>query len=669
MLLAACAFAQAREVFPLNEGWRFFFKSENSSDNARHVTLPHTWNTDTGGTGYFLETTANYQNNMYIPAEWATKRLFVKFYGVQSVADVFVNGYHVGEHRGGFTAFTFEITGRVKFGAENRLLVVVSNTFQNDVLPTSTEQNVYGGIYRDVDLILTDRVAVSPTVWGTDGLFVEQVSVDDDAVEGRAAVYVSAPKDCQGMITLTVRDPDGYVVVEKTQKNNRTAGEPVTIPFTVDAPRLWSPAAPNLYTVTARVACDSLSDEVTVRTGFRRIAASGRGLLVNGDTVRLHGVALYHDRASVANAFTAADYDEDLAFVHDVGANAVHSVSGSHDQYLYDRLDERGLMAWIDLPLMRSPYLGDVFYFPTERFRANGREQLREIVAQNFNHPSVVMWGIFSLVWQRGDDVTPYIRELHTALKRVDPSRPTVALSNQDGELNTITDLIALKQNVGWMRGTTDDVGYWCETLHKSWGNLLAAPCYGVPGYPSQQDDLLGRPTPGTHWLPERWQTRFHEEYARRIVSDPAFWGEWVNAMFDFGTARGANDRYACGMVTLDRRQKKDIYYLYRTLWNRREPTLYIAERRWRVRPSAEQRIKVYSSGEDPVLLVNGDSVALTKYAEGQFRADCKLLPGENRIEARCGELRDSVSLRVGTALKARDFEALRKTKGLRSKD
>ena len=113
--------------------------------------------------------------------------------------------------------------------------------------------------------------------------------------------------------------------------------------------------------------------------------------------------------------------------------------------------------------------------------------------------PSVVMWGIFSLGWQRGDDVTPDIRELHTALKRVEPSRPTVALSNQDGELNTITDLIALKQNVGWMRGTTDDVGYWCETLHKSWGNLLAAPCYGVPGYPSQQDDLLGRPTPGTH--------------------------------------------------------------------------------------------------------------------------------------------------------------------------
>ena len=670
VVAAFVAEAAAREVYRLNDDWTFYFRSENSADDARNITLPHTWNLDAlAGNSEYQRTPGNYMRRLYIPADWASKRLFLRFGGVQTVADVFVNGHHVGEHRGGFTAFTLEITDRVKFGAENHLLVVVSNTFQNDVLPTSTEQNVYGGVYRDVDLILTDKVAVSPTVWGTDGLFVEQVSVDADAVEGRAAVYVSAPKDYLGMITLTVRDPDGYVVVEKTHKDNRTAEQPVTIPFSIEAPRLWSPAAPNLYTVTARVVCDSLVDEVTVRTGFRRIATSGSGLLINGDTVRMHGVALYHDRASVANAFSAADYDEDLALVRDVGANAVHSVSGPHDQYLYDRLDEQGLMAWIDLPLMRSPYLGDVFYFPTERFRANGRDQLREIVAQNFNHPSVVMWGIFSLVWQRGDDVTPYIRELHTGVKKVDPSRPTVALSNQDGELNTITDLVALKQNVGWTRGTTDDVGYWCETLHKSWRNLLVAPCYGVPGYPSQQDDLLGRPSPGTHWLPERWQTHFHEEYARKIVSDREFWGEWINAMFDFGTARGANDRYACGMVTLDRRQKKDIYYLYRTLWNRREPTLYIAERRWRVRPTTEQQLKVYSSGDDPVLLVNGDSVALTKYAPGQFRAECKLLPGENRIEARCGELRDSVSLRVGTALKARDFEALRKTKGLLSKD
>ena len=168
LLLAICASTQAREVFPLNEGWRFFFKSENSSDNARHVTLPHTWNTDTGGTGYFLETTANYQNDMYIPAEWATKRLFVKFYGVQSVADVFVNGYYVGGHKGGGTAFALEITDKIRFGSDNALLVVVSNNYCDDVLPTSTDMNLYGGIYREAELILTEKTAVSPLYLGSD---------------------------------------------------------------------------------------------------------------------------------------------------------------------------------------------------------------------------------------------------------------------------------------------------------------------------------------------------------------------------------------------------------------------------------------------------------------------------------------------------------------------
>ena len=670
MLAIALQTIAAREIHPLNDDWTFYFRNENSADDARNITLPHTWNLDAlAGNSEYLRTTGNYQRRFYIPAEWESKRLFLRFGGVQTVADVFVNDRHVGEHRGGFTAFTFEITDQVKFGAENLLLVVVSNTFQNDVLPTSTEQNVYGGIYRDVELILTDKAAVSPTVRGTDGLFVEQLSIDRQAAQARASIYVSAPKDAAAVVTLTVRDPDGYLVFEKSVKDNRTADVPVQIPFRIEAPRLWSPSTPELYTVTARVSGDSSDDEVSVRTGFRRIAASGNGLVINDDTIRLHGVALYHDRASVANAFAPEDYDEDLAFVRDVGANAVHSVSGPHDRYLYDRLDETGLLAWIDLPLMRSPYLGDVFYFPTERFRANGHDQLDEIVAQHYNHPSVVLWGIFSLVWQRGDDVTPYIRELNDAVRKADPSRPTVALSNQDGELNRITDLIVLRQDVGWTRGTTDDVGYWCQTLHKSWSDLRAAAGYGAPGYPSQQDDAPGRPAPRTHWLPERGQTVFHEEYAKAIVPDTCFWGEWIDAMFDFGTARGDNDRNACGMVTLDRRQKKDIYYLYRTLWNRSEPTLHIAERRWRIRPSAEQQIKVYASGGDPVLLVNGDSVALAAYAPGQFRADCILQPGENRIEARCGALRDTVSIRVGTALKARNFEAPRKTKGLRSKD
>ena len=164
-VFAACA-AGAREVYPLNEGWRFFFKSENTSDNARHVTLPHTWNTDPRSAGGWLETTGNYQNDIYIPGEWASRRLFVKFYGAQSVADLFVNGRHAGTHRGGAAAFAFEITDYVRFGEDNALLVVVSNGVRDDVLPTSTDMNLYGGIYRDVELVVTGRTAVSPLYLG-----------------------------------------------------------------------------------------------------------------------------------------------------------------------------------------------------------------------------------------------------------------------------------------------------------------------------------------------------------------------------------------------------------------------------------------------------------------------------------------------------------------------
>ena len=184
LLLSISTTAVGREVFPFNEGWRFFFKSENSSDNARHVTLPHSWNTDPQLEGEWLETTGNYQNDIYIPAEWANKRLFVKFYGVQSVGDLFVNGNYVGTHRGGATAFSFEVTDKVRFGTNNALLMVVNNGYRNDVLPTSTDMNLYGGIYREAELIVTEKSAISPLYLGTDGVFVRQQRIDSSRVEG-----------------------------------------------------------------------------------------------------------------------------------------------------------------------------------------------------------------------------------------------------------------------------------------------------------------------------------------------------------------------------------------------------------------------------------------------------------------------------------------------------
>ena len=663
LLLAACASVQAREVFPLNEGWRFFFKSENSSDNARHVTLPHTWNTDTGACGYFLETTANYQNDMYVPAEWASKRLFVKFYGVQNVADLFVNGYHVGAHRGGSTAFTFEITDKIRFGEDNALLVVVSNNSRDDVLPASTDMNLYGGIYREAELILTGKTAVSPLHLGSEGVLVRQNSVTSALVEGEAEIYLTSAGESTCMLTLDITAPDGRKVFTKRQKT-RLDGRPVVIPFSIADPQLWSPSSPALYRVTASIGEETVTDSVTVRTGFRNIqVTTAGGLTINGERIPAHGVTLYHDNAISGGAVLAQDYDADLQQIRDLGANALRSAVMPHAQYLYDRCDEQGLLVWVDSPLHRSSFLGDVAYFATPQFEQNGIQQLQEIIAQNYNHPSVVMWGIFSRLWMRGDDVTPYLRRLNDTAHEMDRSRPTVACSDQNGGINFITDLIVWRQDVGWRKGSTDDVAVWHNQLQKNWSNLRSGVCYGGSGFIGHKS-YTAQAAPRSNWMPEERQTRFHEEYVKNLQNDSLFWGTWINNMFDYGSARRPYGINGEGLVTIDRRERKDAYYLYRALWNERKPTLHIVDKRRSLRDRNRQAFSVYSSVGAPTLFVGADTVAMTQYAACQYRSDSVEIQGIVKVKAVAGEQCDSVTLRVGNVLKPKRQPVPRRTAG-----
>ena len=663
LLLAACASVQAREVFPLNEGWRFFFKSENSSDNARHVTLPHTWNTDTGACGYFLETTANYQNDMYVPAEWASKRLFVKFYGVQNVADLFVNGYHVGAHRGGSTAFTFEITDKIRFGEDNALLVVVSNNSRDDVLPASTDMNLYGGIYREAELILTGKTAVSPLHLGSEGVLVRQNSVTSALVEGEAEIYLTSAGESTCMLTLDITAPNGRKVFTKRQKT-RLDGRPVVIPFSIADPQLWSPSSPALYRVTASIGEETVTDSVTVRTGFRNIqVTTAGGLTINGERIPVHGVTLYHDNAISGGAVLAQDYDADLQQIRDLGANALRSAVMPHAQYLYDRCDEQGLLVWIDSPLHRSSFLGDVAYYATPQFEQNGIQQLQEIIAQNYNHPSVVMWGIFSRLWMRGDDVTPYLRRLNDTAHEMDRSRPTVACSDQNGGINFITDLIVWRQDVGWRKGSTDDVAVWHNQLQKNWSNLRSGVCYGGSGFIGHKS-YTAQAAPRSNWMPEERQTRFHEEYVKNLQNDSLFWGTWINNMFDYGSARRPYGINGEGLVTIDRRERKDAYYLYRALWNERKPTLHIVDKRRSLRDRNRQAFSVYSSVGAPTLFVGADTVAMTQYAACQYRSDSVEIQGIVQVKAVAGEQCDSVTLRVGNVLKPKRQPVPRRTAG-----
>lgn len=649
--------AEAREVFTLNDNWQFYFKLESSSDGARNISLPHTWNLDAlAGQGSYEQTTANYSRDIYIPSDWMGKRLFLKFYGVQSVADVFVNGHHVGEHRGGWTAFTFEITRHVEYDSNNSLLVVVNNAYQNDILPTSSEVNLYGGIYRDVELIVTEQTTISPLHYGSDGVLVHQNNITNNSVDVTASVWVTTLHDKACDLAITVRGPSGDVVYSQYLKERIESGKPINIPFTLEEPLLWSPDEPNLYKISVAIG-QRQEDEVTVTTGFRSIVATpGQGLHINGERIAVQGVTLYHDRAAIGSALRTRHYDEDLDQIRDIGANAIRSATAPHAQYLYDRCDESGMMVWIDTPFTRAPYLSDIFYYPTERFRQNGLQQLREVIVQNYNHPSVVMWGIFSLVWLRGDNVLGYVQQLNAEAKSLDKSRPTVACSNQDGEINFITDLIVWQQNLGWERGIINDLSVWRDKLASDWGHLNSAVAYGEAGSIDQQANSSLKPTTiDQRWLPERWQTEFHEGYVRHLHDDSTFWGIWINNMFEFGSVRHNDGISRTGLVTFDRKDQKDAYYLYRALWNGKSPTLHLTEKRRNIRQDSVQRIKFYSSiVETPVLTVNKDTVQVTEYAPCQFVSDDIIMVGRNKIVLTAGDQREEQTITIGNALRQR---------------
>lgn len=663
-LLVCSLGASAREVIPLNEGWRFFFKSENTSDRARYVNLPHSWNTNPATEDHLLETIGNYVYPLYIPADWAQKRIFIKFYGVQSVADLFVNGAHIGNHLGASAAFTFELTDRIRFGEENQLLIAVSNNSSNDFLPTGSDMNFYGGIYRPVELIITERTAISPLYLGTDGILVHPASVTPERASGNVEVHLTSKGASSCRLRMSIASLGGEEVYAKEQ-NIRLDGRPASIPFTVDNPRLWSPSAPELYNISvALFDGDKELDRQTIRTGFRAIETSAKeGVKINGERLDIRGVTLYHDNRIACGSLTRPDYDNDLEMIEDVGANAIRSAVMPHYRYLYDECDERGLVAWIDIPF-HNTFMSDIAYLPTPKFEENGIRQLSEIVAQNMNHPSVIMWGIFSRLNTRGVNPIPYIRRLDSEAKALDPSRPTVACSDQDGEINFITTLIVWQQNVGWNRGSTNDLIRWKELLTKNWSHLKSGVSYGGQG-------LLGHKLYSNtnilngDCLPEDRLTRFHEGYVRNLGNDSLFWGRWVNSMFDYGSVRRPYGVNAGGLVDLNHRDKKDIYYLYRAVWNKRRATLHLADKHNTLRANVPQTFRVYSSAGAPTLTINADTVALTEKSACQYVSEPQNLQGEVRVRVSAGDLKDSVVLNIGRPTAVRPTPGLRQTKGL----
>ena len=647
LFLGVVASGSAREIYSLNSGWKFFYMEENSSDNAREITLPHTWNIDAFvGNGTYRQTSANYQRTLFVPAEWKGKRLFLRFNGVQSIADVFINGRHIGDHYGGYTAFAFEITDKVSYGYNNSLFVAVSNTYRNDVLPTSVEENVYGGIYRDVELIVTDKTTISPLYYGTDGVMIHQTEVSKERVSGRVDVALLGRKDSQHNVTIDFYAPDGYVSLSKTVKA-KIDGNLLSVPFTIDNAELWSLGSPRLYTVTVTVEEES----VTIKTGFRKIEVTPeKKFTVNGRRVRVRGVLLGHDRMPKGNAVSEVEIESDLALIREMGANAVRSVTGPHSQNLYDEMDRAGMVAWVDFPFSRAPFLSDIPYYSTPRFESNGLQQLHEIVLQNINHPSVAMWGVFSMLRGNSKQQMDYIRKLNATAKKLDASRPTVAMSNQDGEINFITDLIVWQQAVGWESGEITDLDLWQGALRTSWNHLRQAVCYGESSNPASG---VGAVKCNNSVAENARQQKFHEGYLR-LVDEDLFWGVWLNSMFDIGSVRYVRGVRNSGVVAGDHKSRKNLFYLYKSHWNRRQPTIYITDKARNIRSDEEQVFTVYSSVGRPVLTINGDTVACENVARTIYRTETLKLKGSNEIKASVADKSDEMTLTIGSYLKVK---------------
>ena len=643
LLLAALPVRAEREVYDLNGGWMFYTYDQADSVS---VELPHTWNDvdALAGRADYYRGAGQYVKSIYVPTQWQGRRVFIRFYGANTVADLLVNGRYAGQHRGGNNAFEFELTDLLNYGERNLLWVTVSNAFRTDVLPTSEAENVYGGLYRRAEIEVTGPTVIGFDGWGDLGVRMQPWKVNAGQASGQALVAVNALHNATCQIGVTIRDDRDSVVWRTVERHKVDEGvSEVAVPFTVEHPRLWQGTEdPYLYRVTVSLADGERVDSVSFRTGFRTFAVDAeKGFSLNGQPYPLRGVVLWRDQAVYGPVFTESQLRRDVALIREMGANAVRVAGGSHAREFYDLCDEAGLVVLTDGPLIGTTRLDRRGYYNAEAFRANGLRQLQEAIRQLGNHPSICFWGLFADPKMIGDDPRPFIEALQAEARRLDPSRLTAGVSNQDGDVNTLTDLIVWNHSFGWTLGQPEDIAIWRDQLHSDpvWKRMKSAVSYRAGGSPYQYADRLQWPDPSRSWHPENWQSHVHEVHYEALAADSTFWALFVGDMFDRGDAdsgtngsRGIDD---CGLVSFDRRVRKDAFWFYKANWNKSEPFVRFAGRRHGRREGAVQSITVYSNLPVAELFVNGESLGAQVARNGVMTwENVQLRTGNNQLSA-----------------------------------
>ena len=593
------------------------------------VALPHTWNAldgQDGGADYWRGI-GTYE--IKLPDPTKGKKQYIEIQGANHVATVYCNGRELGTHKGGFSTFRFDLTPAMKESG-NILTVTVSNA-PADIYPQNADFTFYGGLYRDVNFIEVDPAHFDLLKVGTSGVFVTP------HVSGKTRVDLFPVGAAGATVKVELSDAEGSTV----GCAETAATDHAHVLIDVAEPHLWNGVKdPYLYTLTASVMKDGEAvDTVTIPYGYRSFHVdSNTGFHLNGKSMPLHGVSRHQDRMDKGWAISKADHEEDAALIKELGANTIRLAHYQHDQYFYSLCDKTGFILWAEIPFISQ-------FIPSKEAYDNTISQMTELVAQNYNHPAICFWGISNeiLIGPDREDLRKNLRDLHKLAKSMDPSRLTtmaqVSMTPMNSEHNYITDVVSYNHYFGWYGGEVEDNGPWFDKFHALNPDIPL----GVSEYGAENILSWHSAEPENHDYTEEYANHYHQEMLKTFAQRPFLWSTHQWNCFDFaadarneGGVQGRNNK---GLVTYDRKTKKDAYYLYQAWWTE-EPMVFVSGGRFVNRAPGERNVIVYTNCDEVTLILNGAAVETKKAVDHMITFEnVALLDGENTVTAVSGDV------------------------------
>jgi beta-galactosidase len=647
------SFLAHRDSFQLIN-WKFYkgdiLSAESgdkiSEDGWENVTVPHTWNAEdvlTKG-DHCYQGIGWYRGSFDLPQAQKSRRYFIRFEGVCLVSDVFINGKYLGRHKGGYSAFCYEITPHVKQSRKNIVSVRVDNSMQMDVAPSGAYlYPLFGGIYRPVTVFSTDELCISPLDYASSGIYTRPINVSVKEADIEVATlldYKNIPptqiKSFEATLKTTVLDDSNNVVAQSREKvvlsNNQKDQNSTKIH--IDNPHLWDAKKdPYLYRLNVCVEDPQgiTIDEIELPMGVRFFEVDrDHGLILNGKPYHLYGVCRHQEWEGLGSALTDENHEKDIELIMELGANGVRLAHYQQAEKMYSLCDEKGLVVWAEIP--NTPSYRE--YIP--EYLQNCKDQLTELIKQNYNHPSIFFWGMYNEIPISAKDVNA----LNKVAKTLDPARLTTQADfAQPTNRHYQTDVVAWNWYFGWYSGQFNQYNSWFDNLHKQHPLLKGGLSeYGAEGCISQQQENPKRPDPLGRFFPEQYQSFYHEEAWKTMKDRKDIWCKFIWNMFDFSwtyAKRGDRDFINHkGLVTHDRKVKKDAFYFYKANWSD-EPVLYILSRRNTERTQSNVQVAVYTNLDEAELQVNGNLISKKKMDSEIHKItwdDVGLTPGENKI-------------------------------------